>query len=176
MLNGDHTIKLFGAILTAAGCLFAASAWNRSRVSRLRTLDRLVQALTYMEAELAGKAAPLPQLALRLSRQTDGAVGRFFAALVREMDALGERPFCEIWTEAAEANLPELRNRERDAIRDLGASLGRYPVGMQCEAIAVCRELLLREINAARQNEREESRLVWGLSASAGLLLWILLI
>ncbi len=168
-------MKLAGAITIVLSCLYAAVLWNRTRKERISTLEGLIRCLNVMEAELGGKASPLPGIMALLSREK-GTAGLFFASVSKELDKLGMRPFYEIWNTAAHTRLQTLSDTDREAVAALGRALGRYPLPMQLEAVIACREGLREKLHAERQANREQTRLSWALALSFGFLLWIVLI
>ncbi len=168
-------MRLVGALLAALACLDVALLWSRSRRERINVLDGLIRAMNVIEAELGGKASPLPPLMTKLSRE-DGTIGAFFAAVSDALDSLGAQPFSEIWRSAVHAHFSLLPEWERSALTELGNALGRYPLQMQREAVALCREQLREQLALARKQYGEQARLVWALALSAGVLLGIVLI
>ena len=167
-------MKLFGALLSLAACLYAALVYQRASMQRIRLLEALVRALRRIEAELCAKAAPLPAIMQALSRE-GGCAGGFFAALSRGLQELGTRSFAELWSEAAAA-LPALDGADRAILAELGSALGRYPLPLQQRAVEDCAARLAERLETARGRYREQSRLVWALALSAGALLGIVLI
>ena len=169
-------MKLSGAILILLGCLLAGGQYARSRRRELQCLTALCAALERMEGELSARALPLPELIALLAEESASPASAFFAKLNEQLSALGERSFRELWQNAARCALSPLSSRERDCFSELGAALGRYPLEQQTAAIRRCRELLSVRRETCARRLRDDLRLGWGLSASLGFLLWILLI
>ena len=169
-------MKLFGALMVLTGCLSLSFGMCRRRWQRMQLLRDLAQALLYMEGELEGSLAPLPQLMYRLSADICRDSRQFFSRVADRLASPGDEAFSVLWAEAAEQTLKELSPRERETVQALGESLGRYPLPMQLTAIARCRDFLLESEKAARQRYLDERRLIWGVPAAAALLLWIILI
>jgi stage III sporulation protein AB len=163
------------AVLILSGSLLLGAVRQRALRTRLACLADLASALRRMEAELAGKNAPLPTVAAMLAGE-EGAARRFFSHLSAELSELGERSFRELWCEAAEEELPGLEGAEREALCALGAALGRYPLDMQLAALSRCRNILEERLQRLRGSLPDETRLSWGLCAACGLLLLILLL
>lgn len=169
-------MKLTGALLILLGSLLAGRQYALSRRRELRSLTALCAALERMERELSARALPLPELIALLARETAAPANAFFSRLSDGLSALGERSFRELWQDAAQSALSPQSARERDAFCELGAALGRYPLPEQTAAIRRCREELSTRRDACARRLRDDLRLGWGLSASLGFLLWILLI
>ncbi len=168
--------KVLGSVLILTGCAAAGYLLCAARRRRLQCLEALAAAVTAMEAELAGRAAPIPELAATLSERFDGPAGAFFRLLLSKLDRLGETPLYKLWSEAVRETLTDLTPDERAALCELGASLGRYPLDMQRQALALCRNALSDAAAAARRKEAEERRLIWAFSTASGVLLLILLL
>lgn len=169
-------MRVLGVVLVLLGSLLLGFVWQRGQKRRIACLAGLSAALTRLEAELAGKNASLPVIALILAEEANGAEGAFFSALSQKLSALGERSFRELWCEATEAELPALTTMEKSAMRELGGALGRYPMEMQLASLSRCRSLFEEHLARARTTLPNDARLVWGLAASSGLLLLIVLL
>lgn len=164
-----------GAVLILCACLAAAGCLVWEQRQRLEVLRDLAAALTRLHAELSLRATGLPELAAALARESRGATARFFSALCEEMEDLGERPFSELWEEAARFSLPELGREDLESIYRLGETLGRYELREQLAAIELCRASLERSAALLADRLPERRRLAYGLLCAAGALLCIIL-
>ena len=169
-------MKLSGALLILLGSLLTGMQYAKSRRLELQCLHALCAALERMESELSARALPLPELIALLARETAAPATAFFTLLYERLSSLGERSFRALWQDAAQLALSMLSSRERDAFCELGAALGRYPLSEQTAAIRRCRDRLTARRDALAHSLKDDLRLGWGLSASLGFLLWILLI
>ena len=169
-------MKFLGAVLILSGCLSLSAGICRRRWKRIRLLRELARALFVMEGELKGNLTPLPRLIQMLSSEYARECASFFARMAERLSFLGDEPFSALWADAAEQTLKELSPREREIVRALGETLGRYPLPMQLTALSRCREYLLESERAERQRYMDERRLIWGTAAAAAMLLWIILI
>lgn len=167
-------MKLAGALLALFGSLLAGRQYASGRRRELAGLDSLCAALTVMESELSLRASPLTVLIPLLARESGEPAAAFFSLLADGMGALGERSFRELWQESAFRSLSALREPELRAVLDLGTALGRYALEQQTEAIRHCRSLLASRKEVAGSRLGDDLRLSWGLSASLGILLWLL--
>lgn len=165
-----------GAALILLGCLGAAGRIVRGQRQRLSALSELSRALETMHAELSLRAAGLPELTKELAQSGRGAAGRFFAALEGRLRRLGDEPFSALWEEAAAEALPELSAADRAALGRLGQTLGRYELGEQLAALALCRSSLERSAALLSDALPERRRLAFGLLGAAGALLCICLL
>lgn len=169
-------MKLPGAILILLGSLLTGREYARARRRELAALSSLCCALERMASELSARALPLPQLMSLLAEEAEEPAAAFFLLLSGRLRELGERSFRELWQEAARRALAPLSSREMAAVCELGAVLGRYPLTSQLQAIRRCQEALSVRREASLRRLGDDLRLGWGLSASLGFLLWILLI
>ena len=81
-----------------------------------------------------------------------------------------------LWEEAAAEALPELSAADRAALGRLGQTLGRYELGEQLAALALCRSSLERSAALLSDALPERRRLAFGLLGAAGALLCICLL
>lgn len=168
-------MKLFGMLLISLGSLFSASAYCSGRRKREAALQTICASLERMEAELSANKTPLPVLTCILAEECDGAASRFFRDLEGRLPQIGERSFRELWRDSL-AEVTELTPSQQDRLKELGSALGRYPLDRQLDACTRCRKLLEEDLRASQSAALGDMRLAWGLSASLGLMLWILLV
>lgn len=118
--------KLTGALL-----LTACGGWwglNRANVlaRRVAALEAWEAALELLEGELTFSLPDLPALFSTLSTQAPPPAGQVFAAALRGLDALGEKPLAQIWQESLRAGPTPLAGEDLEALDRLGLILGRY--------------------------------------------------
>lgn len=162
--------KIAGALLLSlAG---AALGLERSaRVKRrVRLLSHLGAALGVMAEEISMLRTPLPELFARLAGRAGPELGGFFAAL-SEPDA---RPVSERWGECVDA-LP-LLPEERETLRSLSLSLGRYDAQSQCAQLELVRSQLARLAQEARLERDGKARTYLGLGLSLGAMAAVILL
>lgn len=168
--------RLLGAALVAGCGVWMGLQRTVWYTRRVETLQALLQALSLMEWELAGRETPLPELLRRLERETRGPVQRFFAACGEQLSSLGQSPFGALW-EAAEAQVQlPLDREERSVLLEIGQVLGRYDQESQRQAISRSREQLAARLEQARAERERLGRLAGIVGASAGLITVLLLI
>ncbi len=163
-----------GAILMAG--FLAALLHLRVKTEKLRTQRALCQCLLELRRELLERRRGLGEIFALLKEKSDTeALRSFCAVLCAGMDKLGDLAFSEIWNAAADGLVDAAGEESADALRPLAVVLGGSELDRQCAAL----ETAARRIEEARlvQRERlkEEGRLTFGLSLSAGALLVIML-
>ena len=168
-------MKAVGALLILAACLCGAALRTRLLREHIRALTAWLGSLERMEAELKTRALPLPVLMHELSREQNEASG-FFSLLSDSLAELGERSFRALWERACDRSLGSLQRGEREALRALGAALGRYPLPQQEAALRRSAYQLRGALTLAQRRYADERRLTWGICAAAAFLLWILLL
>lgn len=169
-------IRLFGAIMAFSGCFSLGLMKLRREKARIHALEALCGALSQMRVELGARLASVPTLADMLSKRAEGDARGFFAALCEKLTFLGKSELCELWAECARREMSALDADELNDFIALGQVLGRGELSSQLDAIANCEDALNRALCAARAEHADKRRLALGVSASAGLMLVIMLI
>lgn len=91
------------------------------------------------------------------------------------MDKLGDLAFSEIWNAAADGLAAAVGEESADALRPLAVVLGGSELDRQCAALETAARRIEEARLAQRERLKEEGRLTFGLSLSAGALLVIML-
>ena len=169
--------KAVGAAAILLGCTLAAFCRIRAKKARVELLCSLRDCLVQLRRELAERSCDMAEVFRKLSGQNTGQkTGAFFDTLCREMDALGEKRFSEIWRDAAKESFDSLDQSAMETLAALGDCLGGSELALQCAAL----ESAAWEMERLSQTERDalgaERRMSFGLSLSAGALLVIMLI
>ncbi len=113
---------------------------------------------------------PLPELFARLAGRAGPELRGFFAAL-SEPDG---RPVSGKWGECVDA-LP-LLPEDRETLRSLSLSLGRYDAGSQCAQIELVRTQLERLAQEARCERDGRAKTYLGLGLSLGAMAAVILL
>ena len=168
--------KLCGAAAIILACFWTALDRLREKRKRIRLMRRLASSLLELQGELAEHQSSLSGCFRSLAAKNAGdAVGGFYAALCGEMLGLGELRFSEIWRMAAEKCFAPAGEAVPDALRPLGALLGGSELERQCAALERASRRLEQEAETQRNALKNERRLCFGLSLSAGAFLVIML-
>lgn len=169
-------MKLMGAVLILLSSFCAAFTLLAGSRESIRRLHRLSSALSTLRTELERGTYPLATLCCTMRSEAEGTQERFFTALSKGMEQLGERSFSEIWQEAAELVFPGDQAQWKRDLSALGQVLGRSRLEEQILAIRRCEDELVRAANEKQASFRSASRMVWGFSLSAGALIILLLL
>jgi len=168
-------LKLLGAALvTLCGLALGLDAVG-SLARRERALRSLCAALTILERELAFRLPPLPELFRELGAQSPPPAAELFARCAGDLERLGERPFAQLWTAAAES-LPDLTGEDRAILAQLGAVLGRWDAHDQRQAVEEVRLRLSEQAAQAASRRGREGRAYGVLGLSLGLFTAIVLL
>ena len=172
-----RVIKLLGAVFiisATVGC--GAMSIVRLR-ERARALESLITALGIMESEICTHLTPMEETLEMLSNKAPERTRAFFARSLGRMEELGSVSFSEIWNAAVdESDELMLTREERDTVKDMGLSLGKYDVNEQAEAISRARRRLDVFLHKAELERERDSKVKAFFGLAAGAFAVILLI
>ena len=168
-------MKMLGMLLICSASLAAALSVMKTRVERIRSLRSLGRMLELMEGELSTALSPIPELVCSLEKKSTGAAGVFLAALNTRMESLGKERFPRLWNDSLRQSL-SLDHEDLDALKQLGSILGQYDLDRQLEAIAQCREHLLRSAERIALDHRQKCRTGCGVALLSAAMLCIALL
>lgn len=166
-------MKWIGAMLILIGCGgfgFTLAASHRKAEDALRCL---INALDYMECELQFHLTPLPQLCRQTASQCRGNVRMLFTQLAQELeDQIA--PDVKSCMGAALARSGELPSQVRNALLEMGQTLGRFDLQGQLHGLEATRQLCRRELEQLTNNRDTRLRSYQTLGLCAGAALAIL--
>ncbi len=168
-------MRIAGSLLIAVACLIYCLRFVRQSRRRLRELDSAARLLSMMSAELEARLTPLPELTRRLQDSAQEPAKGFLNTLSKELTALGEKSFSDIWRDSALDSFPMLEADELAALTQLGCCLGRYEIASQLAALELCAGTLRGKAALCRTELPERRRLHLGLACSAAALLVVVL-
>ena len=166
--------KWIGAMLVIAGCgavgFSVASGYRKAEAG----LRQLMDALGYMESELAFRMTPLPDLCRLTGNAQKNPVGRAFAILSQGL----ERQVSPDVTACVQEMLSqvELPKSVQEGFRKLGTSLGRFDLEGQIKGLQQVRDDCRRELENMSLNREERLRSYQTLGLCAGAALAILFV
>ena len=163
-----------GAIISAF-FLLSLSLTGR-RKAEIHCLEELCRGLELIRAELGTRLTPVPELLALLSEKCRGDAGLFFCTLGMTLPLLEEKEFSVLWNTAAESCLHCLRPEELEAVRKVGAVLGKYELSEQLTVVCSCLGELRDACEKWKAAYPESRRLFFGMSAAAGGFIIILLL
>ena len=167
--------KLLGfTLLQLAAALFAGRHIMNRRLET-ETLHSFCAMLEQLRGLMEDDGSPMPALLQTLSTRSTGRAQTFVCDLLAAMDSLGELQFQELWHQKLEENGSNLEENGRRELESLGCVLGRYDLSTELEAIAVCISHMRHRLDERQSAQKQDTRMILGLSFSFSLLLGILL-
>ncbi|MCD8127357.1 MAG: stage III sporulation protein AB [Clostridiales bacterium] len=155
-------------------CVGGALHLTWQRREGLRTLEQLIAALLLMEREL-GRGEPDTATLLELAAQSvAGSASRFFRNVGEALNRNGERPLAELWREEGEALA--LPSSAKAAFDVAGQILGRYDAREQRKGLHTAAQTLQEELQSAKEEEKQTSRLTLALGSCTAVFLLVLLL
>ena len=139
-------------------------------------LRELIRSLEIMECELGTNNIPLPALMCLLAQTSGMPVRAFYETMSAQLTRLGEISFADLWGQAVRKDLPDIGDRDRQALGQLGQHLGRYELPQQLRALRNCVNSLSASLREACARYPDQQKLGMGLAVSAGILFWIVLV
>ena len=169
------SFKWIGAILVIAGCGgvgFTMAAVYKREEWALRSLLRV---LDFMACELQFRLTPLPDLCRQAGKECRGVVGQTLTNLAGELEnqISPDAGSCMYAAISRTDNLPE---KAKEALRMLGASLGRFDLQGQLQGLEQVRTHCRRELEQLTDNRDQRVRGYQTLGICAGAALAILFI
>lgn len=169
-------LKLLGAF-----CVMAVSLWCGAQAvgglrRRVRALEELHAGLVWLEEELTFRLTPLPQLLERLGRDRRGEAGRFFQEVDRLLRLDPEGGLHQSWRRAMVRHLSLLKAEERQALLEVGQTLGRYDARTQGQTLARCARRLAALRDEAQGEAQRLGKVYTALSAAGGAMVILVLI
>ena len=168
--------KLIGAAVILLACFLSAQLRLRTKKERIACLRALETSLAELRGELAEHRRSLGEVFRFLSQKSDHEkVKTFYETLCSDLNMLGERGFSEIWRSASEKCFRLQGDEAVDALFPLGSCLGGSEMERQCAALETAVRRIAAEAQAQNEKLKEERKLYFGLSLSAGAFLVIML-
>ena len=168
-------IRILGAILVILGCgsfgFLVAAAHRREE----QVLHQLLTALDYMQCELQYRLTPLPDLCRQAAANHRGTVRTVFYALAAELEDQIS-PDVERCMNAVLARVKDVPKLTREAMMELGHSLGRFDLEGQLTGLEVARQACRKGLEELRKDKPVRLRSYQTLGLCAGAALAILFI
>lgn len=170
-------LRLAGISMLICTCTVLGLSKSASLRARVKVVSSSVDALEMMRGEICTRLTPMGELCDRLAENGPEEMRGVFYMLGGELETLGERSFSEIWDYAVENGAPSsLKHEERETLKALGLSLGRFDASEQELAINRAIERLEQSLQKAKSEAESGGRLYSGLGLAFGLMLSVILI
>jgi len=170
-MQNAEIIKHFALALLFLACGGTGAMISRGMLMRVRELERGLQMIAFLRAQLQFSRPPLPQMLAEVCGQSQRP-----AFLPHCLARMGEGiAFPLAWRAAVESHSPGLREEDRRQLLALGELLGASDAEGQREALLVQESLLQAQLEQARSRRDTRGRAIFLLGILGGLTLMILL-
>lgn len=170
-------IKIIGAVMVIAGTALCGYISVGKMKRRVKCLNSIAASLSLMESEITDRLTPMPELLERLSDDAFYPASLLYARTAENLEKLGEIAFSEIWGEAVDAESALILSpEEREILRRLGMSLGKYSAYEQKKAIEYARRKIEDAAERADAEREKNSRVQTALGLAAGVFTVIIFI
>lgn len=168
-------IKCMGALLIVLGCGGVGFSMCRRFRALERSFEALCKCLAQMTWELKSRMPPLSELCRSASEMATGALSRTLESFARELDAqlIPDVASC---MEAALRKNDDLAPEIAAQLRDIAASLGKFALCEQLEALEAASERAKIALGELREGKTLRLRNYRTLGICAGVALAILLL
>ncbi len=167
-------MKWIGALLIVAGCgssgFLLAGAYRREE----RMLQQLTDSIGWMLCELRCRGTDLPELYRRAGERAEGAVGRLFDTMARELSRRVEPDVLSCMQIVLNGN--NLPAKVRQILLLLGKSMGEFHLDGQLQQLQAVHGQCIGVLEEHRRNRDSRVRTYQTLGLSSGLTLAILLL
>ena len=167
-------MKLLGAAVVLASSALFGAILVKTRKKELSLLKQWCLILERIGGDLRLTARPIPEILKRISI-SDGQEAEQFIHEICMRYEQEDKSFSEIWTEGVKNGFPEMNERDREILLELGARLGRADLSQQLKTVDQCREQLRKHYEQLSRQYQSEQKLVFGVPTALGALVAILL-
>lgn len=169
-------MKLLGAVLlTAAASVMGFFKARELKVSS-QSLREIISLLELMRNEICTRRTPIKQIFSCSNLPDYRYMNSFISSLETELSSLGSKSFTQIWCENAEKTLQMLSKSSRQALKDLGSSIGKYDAELQAASIDRCISELSSEYEKLNEGLKNNEKMYIGLGTGIGLIAAIILV
>ncbi len=169
-------MKLLGAVMLAAAASVMGFYKARELKVSQQTLREILSLLELMRNEICTRRTPLKQLFSCSNLPDYRYINGFINELEAELPSLGSKTFAQIWCESAEKTLQMLTKSSRQALKDLGSSIGKYDAVLQAASIDRCISELNGEYEKLNEGLKNNEKMYIGLGTGIGLIFAIILV
>ena len=168
-------MKWIGAILVFVGCGYFGFRTAALYLNEEKSLRKLISVLDYMSCEIQYKMTPLPDLCRQASAETSGTLRKLFWCFAEELDGQIS-PNVKTCMNAAISKCRTIPDITRKCILQLGASMGRFDLSGQIQALEAVRLQCRKHLSKLEEGKEMRLRSYQTLGLCAGAALVILFI
>lgn len=168
---------MLGAMLTLVGSMGVGFCILGRMGAQTAELKLFSMAFRILASEVAYSHAPLPEALKSCGCKTGGKLGTCFKQMADEIGGPGGKTLEYCWYARMSCYLEQsvLSRKEKEQILTFPSRTGFLDRGLQEQTILLFAEEIEEQAGRAQEAERENRRMVIGLSTAGGLLAAILL-
>ena len=168
-------LRWLGAILVIVGSGGIGLSMAMHYKKQEQTLRQLVKALDIFLCELEYRLTPLPAICRTIAESVDGNISKVFSVLATELESQ-ICPDAFTCMDAALVTVPEIAEKPKNILHQLGQTLGCYDVAGQISELNAAKGECTAELERIRGERDVRIRNYQTLGFCAGVALAILLI
>lgn len=169
-------MKLIGAVLLTAAASIMGFFKARELRASSQALREIISLLELMRNEICTRRTPIKQLFLYPNMPDYRYIKVLLNGIEAELPSLGSKSFAQIWYENTEKSLQMLSKSSRQAVKDLGSTIGKYDAELQATSIDRCIYELNDEYAKLNDGLKSNEKMYIGLGTGIGLIFAIVLI
>ena len=168
--------KFLGAVMLAAAATLIGIFKAREIKASAWALKEILSFLELMRNEICTRRTPLKQILICANLPEYRCIGGFVCCVEEKLDCLGGKSFAKIWCESVDEKLKLIGENERQALKNLGSSLGKYDAELQAASIDRCISELTGKYEVLSAGLKSNEKMYIGLGTGIGLILAIILV
>lgn len=169
-------MRIIGALLLTAAASAMGYFKAKELKSQARTLHETISLLELVRNEICTRRTPLKQVFNCTALPDYKYIYEFIKSVQSQLTELGSRSFAQIWCECVEDRLSPLSESNRQALKNIGSSLGKYDAELQATSIDRCISELTAEYKSLNAGLKSNEKMYIGLGTGIGLIFAIILV
>jgi stage III sporulation protein AB len=169
-------VKLIGSIIIVVTASALGAIYAKSKADRVRQLNGFISAFNMLEVEIGFALSLLPEAFMKIAKIFDRRIGEIFE-YVSKMIVDSKINASEAWNIALEKGFPNLSlsGEDKEALRELGSSLGEVDAESQIKNIRLIIERLKKHMINAEEDKQKSEKLFKNLGVISGLAILLIL-
>lgn len=168
-------MKFIGAMLLTLAASAMGYFKSKELKAQVRTLHETISLLELARNEICTRRTPLMQIFNCANLPDYVYISKFINGIQSRLSELGGKSFAHIWCESVDNYLYPLNERNRQALKNMGSSLGKYDAELQATSIDRCISELTTEYKTMNAGLKSNEKMYMGLGTGLGLIFSIIL-
>lgn len=169
-------MRFIGAVLLTMAASAMGYFKSKELKSQASTLYETISLLELIRNEICTRRTPLIQIFEGSNLPEYRYISQFICDIRAGLSELGGKSFTYMWCECTDKRLYYLNERNRQAVKNLGSSLGKYDAELQAAAIDRCISELTGEYSILNAGLKNNEKMYIGLGTGIGLIFSIILV